>query len=98
MAKAIVVLAEGFEEIEALTTVDILRRAGVDVDVVGLDAVEVTGAHGVPCKADRLLADTEETDAVILPSVSEVSEVMRNSPVASLKMSGELAQEANSPR
>ena len=68
MAKrAIVVLAEGFEEIEAVTPVDILRRAGVAVEVVGLDAEAVTGAHGVTFQADRVLGDTEDVDAVILP-------------------------------
>ena len=67
MAQAIVVLAEGFEEIEAVTPVDILRRAGVEVEMVGLEAEEVTGAHGVTFRADRLLHDTEDVDAVILP-------------------------------
>ena len=65
--KAIIVLAEGFEEIEAVTPADILRRAGVEVELVGLDAPEVTGAHGVTFKADRVLGDTEDADAVILP-------------------------------
>lgn len=65
--KAIVVLAEGFEEIEAVTPVDILRRAGVEVEVVGLGADEVAGAHGVTCKTDRALGETEDADAVILP-------------------------------
>jgi len=67
MATAIVVLAEGFEEIEAVTPVDVLRRAGVDVALVGLDALTVTGAHGVVFQADRLLTDNEAVDAVILP-------------------------------
>ena len=66
-SKAIIVLAEGFEEIEAVTPADILRRAEVDVDLVGLDATEVTGAHGIVFRADRLLAHSENADAVILP-------------------------------
>lgn len=65
--KAIVVLAEGFEEIEAVTPIDVLRRADVDVEVVGLEAQAVTGAHGVTFQADRVLSDTEDVDAVILP-------------------------------
>lgn len=67
--KAIVVLAEGFEEIEAVTPVDILRRAGVDVALVGLDSLDVTGAHGIVVRADRLLGDTEDDEekAIILP-------------------------------
>ena len=68
MAKrAIIVLAEGFEEIEAVTPADILRRAGVDVSLVGLDSAEIAGAHGVAVKADRILQDAEDVDAVILP-------------------------------
>jgi 4-methyl-5(b-hydroxyethyl)-thiazole monophosphate biosynthesis len=65
--RAIIVLADGFEEIEAVTPIDILRRAEVETEVVGLDAVEVTGAHGIRFHADRVLEQTEEADAVILP-------------------------------
>jgi 4-methyl-5(b-hydroxyethyl)-thiazole monophosphate biosynthesis len=65
--KAIIVLAEGFEEIEAVTPADILRRAGVEVELVGLEATEVTGAHGITFGADRVLAEREDADAVILP-------------------------------
>jgi len=66
-AKAIIVFAEGFEEIEAATPADILRRAGVEVELVGLDAPEVTGAHGMTFHMDRVLGEREEADAVILP-------------------------------
>jgi 4-methyl-5(b-hydroxyethyl)-thiazole monophosphate biosynthesis len=65
--KAIVLLAEGFEEIEAVTPIDILRRAEVETEVVGLDATEVTGAHGITFQADRVLNETEQADAIILP-------------------------------
>jgi len=68
MAKtAIVVLAEGFEEIEAVTPADVLHRAGVEVELVGLEAETVTGAHGITVEADRLLGALEEVDAIILP-------------------------------
>lgn len=45
---AYVFLAEGFEEVEALTPVDILRRGGVTVKTVGIDGRIVTGSHGHP--------------------------------------------------
>ena len=67
MAKAIIVFAEGFEEIEAVTPADVLRRADVEVELVGLEADEVTGAHGVTFRMDRVLLRSEEADAVILP-------------------------------
>lgn len=54
-----VFLADGFEEIEALTTVDILRRAGIKTVTVGVGGVSVAGSHGI-----KVLADISETDAV----------------------------------
>ncbi|MCQ2488115.1 MAG: DJ-1/PfpI family protein [Clostridia bacterium] len=65
-----ILLAEGFEEIEALTPVDVLRRAGVDVKTVAVGRdYTVKGAHGIPVKADVLIADVKDSDitAVVLP-------------------------------
>jgi len=64
---AIIVFAEGFEEVEALTPADVLRRAGVEVALVGLEGVAVVGAHGLVLQMDRALREREEVDAVILP-------------------------------
>jgi protein deglycase len=55
MAKALVLLAEGFEEIEAVTVVDVMRRARVDVVTAALQTKRVTGAHGIVVEADDLL-------------------------------------------
>ncbi len=45
-------LAEGFEEIEALTQVDYLRRAGIDIKTVGVTGKIVKGSHGIPVTCD----------------------------------------------
>ena len=67
---ALVPLAEGFEEIEAVTIVDVLRRGGVEVSVAAVgDSLEVRGAHGMPVRADSLLSEVIERDfeAIVLP-------------------------------
>lgn len=69
MAKALLLLAEGFEEIEAVTIIDVLRRAAIDVTVAALVSSPVRGAHGIVVTADTTLAlaDTESFDALVLP-------------------------------
>ena len=66
--KAVVVLAEGFEEIEAVTPADILRRAGVDVTIAGLDSISVKSTRGITINADIMLAGIDFVpDALIFP-------------------------------
>lgn len=66
--KALIILAEGFEEIEASAPIDILRRAGIEVVVAGLTAEKVTGAHKATIIADTKFEDVEsDFDACILP-------------------------------
>ena len=62
-------LAEGFEEIEALAPLDLLRRAGIDVTTVGIGGGSITGAHGITVKADikDKKVKFEKIDMVILP-------------------------------
>lgn len=68
MARALVLLAEGFEEIEAVTPIDVLRRAGVEVTSVGVGGRRVTGARGVVLEADCTLEEApREVDLVVLP-------------------------------
>ena len=65
-----VFLAEGFEEVEALTPVDVLRRAGLPVKTVSVTGVlTVNGAHGVPVVADMVFEEVKEGDAemIVLP-------------------------------
>ena len=70
MKTIFVFLAEGFEEIEALTPVDVLRRAGLVVQTVSImDEQVVAGAHGVPVLADKMFAEINPEDAemILLP-------------------------------
>ena len=62
-----VFLADGFEEIEALAPIDVMRRAGLSVTTVSVtDSLTVTGAHGIPVVADTLFAQCDYADAALL--------------------------------
>lgn len=69
--KAIILLATGFEEVEAVTPIDFLRRVGVEVTIasVGTGKLEASGAHGVVFKTDVRFEDvaTNLYDAIIAP-------------------------------
>ena len=66
--KVVLVLTDGFEEIEAITPIDILRRAGMGVLAAGLSKKVVTGSHGIVITADVLLKEVSELpDAIIFP-------------------------------
>lgn len=70
MKKVAVFLADGFEEIEALTVVDLLRRAKVYVDTVSItDDYIVRGAHGIPVQTEESFGELDfaEFDMVVLP-------------------------------
>lgn len=70
MKNVFLFLAEGFEEIEAITTIDLLRRAGLAVLTVAVgDSLEVAGAHNIRIIADTHIRDTDfaSADAFVLP-------------------------------
>jgi len=79
LAKALVFLAQGFEEIEAVTIVDILRRCGIDVTVAGLNSDVVEGAHGMKIVPDRYVGEVsvEDFDTVVCPGGSPGYENLR---------------------
>lgn len=67
--KVAVILANGFEEIEAITSIDVLRRAGIEVVAAGLDGLEIQGANGVKLLADTTLdkLNLAELEMIVLP-------------------------------
>ena len=66
--KAVILLAIGFEEIEAVTVIDILRRAGIEIIIAGLDGINITGSHGITITADKKLSDLKpDFDVVVIP-------------------------------
>ncbi|MCY6353733.1 DJ-1 family glyoxalase III [Clostridium sp. ZS2-4] len=69
MKKVVVFLAEGFEEIEALTVVDILRRANITCDTCSLKGKQVKGAHNIIIEADKVIDELDiiEYEGLILP-------------------------------
>ena len=82
MVKALVFLASGFEEIETVTVVDVLRRAGVDVTVAGLKPNVTEGAHGVKIVPDKSIDDVkvEDFDAVVVPGGNPGYKNLRKEP------------------
>lgn len=70
MGTVFVQLAEGFEEIEAVTIVDVLRRAGIETVMVAIgDDLTVTGGHGLAVTADQLFKETDfkKGSMIVLP-------------------------------
>ncbi|MEF2686017.1 MAG: DJ-1 family glyoxalase III [Lachnospiraceae bacterium] len=70
MSRVGIFLADGFEEIEGLTVVDILRRAGIDISMISINGKKkVTGAHGIALDTDEDIAqcDLDGLDMLVLP-------------------------------
>lgn len=65
----VVFLADGFEEVEALAPVDLMRRAGLDVKLAGVTGMKVTGSHGIQVEADLAAEDVDlsQVQAMMLP-------------------------------
>ena len=81
MAKVLIPLANGFEEVELIGVVDVLRRGGVEVVTASISsALEVKGAHNVTVTADALYADVGEEayDAIVLPGGGPGTEALKN--------------------
>ena len=80
MKKVYLFLANGFEEVEALTVVDILRRGGVDIKTVSIEnGEEVCGSHGIRVKADLVFDKNGYDDAymLVLPGGGKGTEAIK---------------------
>jgi len=87
--RVLCLLVQGFEEIETVTPVDLLRRAGVEVVIAGLTSLSVTGRTGITVHADKLLESLQtcDFDLLFIPGGPGVGELRKDGRAA------ELAQE-----
>lgn len=84
MKTAVVVLADGFEEIEAVTPVDLLRRAGVRVTIAGLSGTTATSSRGLVIGCDASLEGLAPGwDALVLPGGLPGASLLAESPLVS---------------
>ncbi|MBN1410583.1 MAG: DJ-1/PfpI family protein [Spirochaetales bacterium] len=68
MKKAGILLADGFEEVEAITPADFLNRAGVSVVTIGIGGNEIKGSHGITIKTDTTIGRfSQDLDCIIIP-------------------------------
>lgn len=94
MTHALLVLADGFEEIEAICVIDILRRANIHLVVAGLEDIDVTSCRGLNVTADSILANEmdHEFDIIILPGGEPGSTNLQNSDLVRQKLANQHAQ------
>lgn len=78
---ALIVVADGTEEIEAVTPGDVLNRAGVDITYAGIGTIAPRGGHNIPLRADMFLEDVGAIlfDAVVIPGGGRGAENMSRS-------------------
>jgi 4-methyl-5(b-hydroxyethyl)-thiazole monophosphate biosynthesis len=83
MKTACVLLADGFEEVEAITPIDYLRRAGVDVKILGVTGKTVSGSHGIKIESDLGSEGlAKDYDCVVVPGGGRGADNLAASPSA----------------
>ncbi|MEX1115150.1 MAG: DJ-1 family glyoxalase III [Akkermansiaceae bacterium] len=91
--RVLCLLADGFEEIETVTPVDLLRRAGIEVVMASLHSAAVSGRCGIRLEADAVLADVDPQtfDLLLIPGGPAVGELRRDGRAAALARDFEAA-------
>ena len=86
MKRVLCILENGFEEIETITPIDLLRRAGAEVVLASVSEIGVIGKCGIKIIADALLSDVKEQefDALFLPGGPAVMQLRKNAEVINL--------------
>jgi 4-methyl-5(b-hydroxyethyl)-thiazole monophosphate biosynthesis len=86
MPKAMIVLADGFEEIEAFTVIDIMRRANIEIDMIGLVSTIIEGAHKIKTMAQKRLSEinTKDYDMIILPGGQAYKQLLNSEKLLSI--------------
>lgn len=81
MSRILIPLAAGFEEIEALTNIDVLRRAGVDVITAGIGSTKIEGDHGIKVETDTEISRVvaADIDGIVLPGGMPGAANLKNS-------------------
>ena len=69
MSKIIIPISNGFEEIEAITIIDVCRRANIDVTIAALENIQTIGAHNIKVEANCMVDEinTSDFDMIVLP-------------------------------
>lgn len=86
MKRVLCILETGFEEIETITPIDLLRRAGIEVMIGGCKEIDVTGRSGITVKADALLesVDAGDFDGLFLPGGPAVMKLRQHTKLLEL--------------
>jgi protein deglycase len=93
--KVLVPVAQGTEEMEAITLIDILRRAGAAVIVASVDKLYIKGSRGIEFKADRLIKEcmADEFDLIVLPGGIPGAQHLRDSKELEILLKQQAAQQ-----
>jgi len=83
MKKICIPLANGFEEVEAVTIIDICRRAEIEVTIAGVEGLNISGSHNIKVTADIEIQNINpnEFDMIVLPGGLPGAETLANNPI-----------------